>query len=150
MNRFAATLAAVAAFALALGVQAADEKRGQSIGDTQERSKMMPVPPNPKPPSPMSQGEIKKVEITLAPGKLHEECMDLQPGQQLRYEFDAPSRLDFNIHYHQGSEVVFPVERRDIASDKGVFEPAMKQHYCMMWSSAAKEPSALSYEFRVE
>jgi hypothetical protein len=90
-----------------------------------------------------------QVEITMEPGRPHEECMDLRPVDLLHYSFQATRPVQFNIHYHEGATVGYPVKKDNISADKGTFTPDRDQFYCMMWTNSQSGPVNLSYEFTV-
>lgn len=89
-------------------------------------------------------------EKTLAPGEVHEECMTLKATQSLIYSYRANFPLSFNIHYHEGKDVIFPVKKDNSKLHKDVFKATVKQDYCLMWTNTAKEPITISYEFQIE
>ncbi len=89
-------------------------------------------------------------EITLTKNKVHEECLSLNPSQKMSYSFTAVAPLDFNIHYHVGEKVFYPVKKDKVTSQKDVFKPKEKQDYCLMWTNTEDAPATLKYEFHVE
>lgn len=72
---------------------------------------------------------------TLAPGGMHEECVKLKKGESRRFEWSSDAALDFNIHYHDGTEVFYPVKRDSVMKDKGTFKAKVAQDYCWMWTA---------------
>ena len=86
----------------------------------------------------------------IAPGKIHEACLALAPGARLSYSFHTDMPLNFNIHYHQGQNVLFPVKKDAVKSDTDVFEAKTREDYCMMWSNPSKQPVSVFYRFSVE
>src|SRR5438105_2872675 len=61
------------------------------------------------------------VAAHIAPGKLHEECLRLEAGDKRRYHWKANAAVDFNIHYHRGDDVFYPVKREGMRGDGGTF-----------------------------
>ncbi|MGZ5033296.1 MAG: hypothetical protein ACXWAC_08875 [Usitatibacter sp.] len=86
-------------------------------------------------------------EATLAPQAMHEECMRLDAGQRRRYHWKSDSAVDFNIHYHRGNEVFYPVKRDGMRGDGGTFAAKSGEDYCWMWT-ARNAPAKL--EGRIE
>ncbi len=39
-----------------------------------------------------------------------EHCLKLAAGERIRYRFRATGAVDFNIHYHRGKDVHYPVK----------------------------------------
>ena len=78
------------------------------------------------------------VKVTLEPGKIHEECMKLAAGGKRRYHWKSDAPVDFNIHYHRGSEVFYPVKRDGMRGDGGTFTAKSSEEYCWMWTAKEK------------
>jgi hypothetical protein len=74
-------------------------------------------------------------ELTLAAGKMHEVCAHLAKGEKRRYHWKASGPVDFNIHYHEGNEVFYPVKRELMRGDGGTFVAKVEQDYCWMWTA---------------
>ena len=77
----------------------------------------------------------RAVSLTLEPGKIHEECMRLEAGQKRRYHWKSSAPVDFNVHYHEGPEVFYPVKRDLMRGDGGTFTAKIAQDYCWMWTA---------------
>ena len=56
--------------------------------------------------------------FTLSGKAFDERCVNLDAGQSIRYRFKASAPVDFNIHYHRGEEVVFPVRKAELLSKR--------------------------------
>jgi hypothetical protein len=80
----------------------------------------------------------KSLEVALAPRQSHEECMRLEPGEERRYSWKATAPVDFNIHYHDAQDAVYPVKRDGMRGDGGSFKPKAAQEYCWMWTAREK------------
>ena len=98
--------------------------------------------PSPTPPPPGAQS--KKIELPA--GEFHEECVELAAGQRLVYDFSAAKPVKFNIHYHAGGKVFYPV-RKSARHARGVFTSRAAQGYCMMWTNAHAVSIDLNYHF---
>jgi hypothetical protein len=83
-------------------------------------------------------------------GDIHEECMNLEPGDTLSYAYRSDVPLEFNIHYHEGEVVHFPARESASALRSGRFVADTAQHYCMMWSNAGPRAAALDVEFELK
>ena len=55
-------------------------------------------------------------QSTAAAGKFADVCGKLPAGTSVRWDFEASTPLDFNVHYHVGKEVVFPSKLAAVAS----------------------------------
>ena len=71
----------------------------------------------------------------IAAGEIHEECLRLAKGESRRYEWRSNIALDFNIHYHEGSEVFYPVKRDSVKRSRSSFKAKVAQDYCWMWTA---------------
>lgn len=87
--------------------------------------------------------------MTVEPGKMHEECMKLDAGDKLSYEFESGTDLIFNVHYHVGEEIIFPVEDHKTSAESSALEIEIEQDYCLMWTNRSPEDSDLHYEVKV-
>jgi hypothetical protein len=89
------------------------------------------------------------IEVVLQPGKAHEECFTLQPGQRVQYHFKLDRPGEFNLHYHRGKEVFYPRRSEAVLEQKGDYVAAAAEKYCLMWSGSPKGATKLGYEFIV-
>ena len=80
----------------------------------------------------------------ITPFEIHEECLNMLPGDWLVYRFQAQRPVAFNIHYHEGKSVIMPVSRDNATADDGTFRPLIPQDYCLMWE-AGREGAILDY-----
>jgi hypothetical protein len=84
---------------------------------------------------------------TLQPKAVHEECVRVESGETRRYLWKSDAPVDFNIHYHKGDDVSYPVKRAAMRGDGGTFTAKTGEDYCWMWTARDK-PAKL--EGRVE
>ena len=78
------------------------------------------------------------VDVTLAAGKIHEECLHIGPGDKRRYHWKSDAPVDFNIHYHKQTEIFYPVKRDGMRGDGGTFRAKTGEDYCWMWTARDK------------
>ena len=78
------------------------------------------------------------VNVTLEPGKMHEECMKIEAGGKRKYHWKANAPVDFNVHYHRDKEVFYPVKRDAMRGDGGTFGAKTGEDYCWMWTARDK------------
>jgi hypothetical protein len=76
--------------------------------------------------------------VTLDATRIHESCVKLDKGETARYEWKSDTPLDFNIHYHEGKEVFYPVKRDGATKGKDTFKAKIAQEYCWMWTASRK------------
>ena len=82
-------------------------------------------------------GDKLPVEANLAPRAIHEACVRLEAGQSRRWHWKSNQPVDFNIHYHRGDEVLYPVKRDGMRGDGGTFTARTGEDYCWMWTARA-------------
>ena len=81
---------------------------------------------------------------SVQPGKFLELCGGLTKGQAIDWSFDADRALDFNVHFHEGKDVVFPEKQIAVTKASGTLNVAVKQDYCWMWSNKSATPTKLT------
>ena len=74
--------------------------------------------------------------VALDANKIHESCLKLEKGETARYEWKSDVPLDFNIHYHEGREVFYPLKRDGATRGKDTFRAKIAQEYCWMWTAS--------------
>jgi len=80
----------------------------------------------------------------IAPGKMLEVCGRIDKRQQVAWSFESDAALDFNIHYHEGTRVVFAA-RRDATSAAGdTLVAPLRQDYCWMWTNRGVAPVSVT------
>ena len=86
-----------------------------------------------------SSGDKHAFSATVSAGGVHEECVKLAKDESRRYEWSSNAAVDFNIHYHEGAEVTYPVKRDGMRTDGGTFTASKgTQDYCWMWTARDK------------
>ena len=87
--------------------------------------------------SPDDGGKARAFSHALKPGGIAEECLRLEAGRSRRFEWASDSPVDFNIHYHQGNDVSYPVKVNGRAKGGGRFTAKAGEDYCWMWTAKA-------------
>jgi len=90
-----------------------------------------------------ASGQFSK-EVAIAPGKFVEACEKLPKGAKVAWSFEAPSHLDFNIHFHEGKQVRFPAKKNQVAKDAGTLNTKVEQDYCWMWTNKGAAETTLN------
>ena len=96
---------------------------------------------------------IKRDTVTLKSSNMHEECFELVGRQKLFYEFNSDQPVDFNVHFHNGDKVHYPVQQNGVTKYDGMidsednrFKGSTEKHYCLMWENPETGQVNLSYE----
>lgn len=80
--------------------------------------------------------------VTAAPGPFRlevpargfeEHCLKLEAGDLIRYRYTATAEVDFNIHYHRGNDVLYPVKSTSSRAADARFAAPHADTYCLMW-----------------
>jgi hypothetical protein len=71
-------------------------------------------------------------EGRIEPGKFAEVCGKVAPGQDIQWRYEASAALEFNIHYHVGKNVKYPL-RTTAQSADGELRVASSEDHCWMW-----------------
>ena len=90
-----------------------------------------------------ASGRFDRV-IDLAPAKFAEVCGRLTKGQSITWSFKSGEPSNFNIHYHEGKNVVFPAKRDRTAALNGELQVGTDQDYCWMWDNPGDAGTTLT------
>ena len=77
-----------------------------------------------------------------------EECFALPAGASIGYFFEATGPVDFNIHFHRGSAVEYPVRVDQVRQADDHFTAPSAEEYCLMWTNRAGQPVTVSGTIR--
>lgn len=86
--------------------------------------------------------------LSIAPGQYAELCGALAKGQTVQWRFEAGAPLDFNIHYHQGEDVIYPARASGVAQSEGTLKVDPAQDYCWMWTNESQAAVALTVKLK--
>ncbi|WP_144395450.1 hypothetical protein [Pleionea sediminis] len=90
-----------------------------------------------------------KDETSVASGKIHEVCFKLEQQQPIKFSFKASDPLLFNVHYHEGDNVIYPVGEQLTPEFKPTsFVAPVTQTYCLMWTNTQKNSVELTTEIK--
>lgn len=86
--------------------------------------------------------------LDLAPAKFAEVCGLLTKGRSIAWSFRSGQPLNFNVHYHEGKNVVFPVKKDRTAELDGELPVGVDQDYCWMWENPGGAGTTLTMALR--
>ncbi|MEO5692007.1 MAG: hypothetical protein ABIQ72_02695, partial [Usitatibacter sp.] len=66
------------------------------------------------------------------------ECARIESGEKRVWHWKSNAPVDFNVHYHVGNDVFYPIKRDAVRGDGGTFSPNLAQDYCWMWTARDK------------
>ena len=65
--------------------------------------------------------------MKVAPGKFAEVCGQLAKDQLVAWSFKGDRPMNFNIHYHEGKQVVFPAKQDAAVDAQGKLDVSLGQ-----------------------
>jgi hypothetical protein len=87
-------------------------------------------------------GKERPFEVQMNPGGIHEECVRLEAGRSRAFRWKSDGPVDFNIHFHRGDDVSYPVKLNGQVQGAGRFTAKSGEDYCWMWT--AKRPTRVT------
>ncbi len=93
-------------------------------------------------------GDSRRIahDIKVPAGKIAEACGRMAVGSTVQWRFSSSVALDFNIHYHEGSKVVYPVKQDGTAASDGDLEVVVGEAYCWMWTNRSSGATSVRLE----
>jgi hypothetical protein len=85
---------------------------------------------------------------TILPRQIAEECFALPAGQTIGYAFEATGPVDFNIHFHRGNDVFYPVQADQVRRSDNRFTASSTEEFCLMWTNRSAQEVTLTGELR--
>ena len=64
----------------------------------------------------------------------------------MQWHYQASGPLDFEIHYHEGKAVSFPMRQAGRARADGTLNVAVSEPYCWMWKNTAPQPISVTID----
>ena len=87
---------------------------------------------------------------TLAPKELLEICGKLPKGSRVAWSFEANAPAEFNIHVHQGKDVIYPTRLDRVERAEGVQTFDAEPAHCWMWTNKSGKAMQIRAELRQE
>ena len=89
----------------------------------------------------LAQGtNVAAFRYEIQPGKIAEECRALAAGEVVRYRFQVSAVVDFNVHFHRGDAVEYPIKKVGITDEVSTFVAPSGEEFCWMWSNRNTSP----------
>jgi len=87
-------------------------------------------------------------KATLAPKEFLEVCGKLPRGGRVQWSYDATAPLPFNIHVHQGKDIVYPARLEQAESAQGLQVFDAEPAHCWMWTNKSAETVRVSVQLQ--
>lgn len=82
---------------------------------------------------------LKPFRHEIKSGKIEEECRLMDAGAKVAYRFASSAPVAFNVHFHQGKLVEYPIKVDRTGGENGIFIAASKQEFCWMWTNSSND-----------
>lgn len=89
-----------------------------------------------------AQSAGKPFSHMIKPRGVAEECFKLAGGESVGYAFESTVPVDFNIHFHRGEAVEYPVKIDGASRANDRFSAPSTEEFCLMWTN--RTPGAVS------
>jgi hypothetical protein len=83
--------------------------------------------------------------VTMAPFEFRELCVALADDQKIDVEFQSGEPIEYDIHYHDGFTVRFPVKLTGVTTHSDQFVAESDRAYCLMWFNGGLKETSLRY-----
>lgn len=87
--------------------------------------------------------------VTTHKDDIGEICPEMETGQTLSFDFKSNHEVEFNLHYHEGEKVTYPIEPHKVTTLEQSYTAPMKQTYCLMWKGLDAEPSKIKVNYQI-
>lgn len=87
--------------------------------------------------------------IVIKSQKMVEKCLLLNARQTLEYEFKTSAKVNFNLHYHKGDAIYYPVKKDRTNSENDSYEAQVREEFCLMWENKTSTDVELNYSYKV-
>jgi hypothetical protein len=84
--------------------------------------------------------------LSLAPFEFREFCLEMSARDEIEYDFQSDRPVQFNIHYHEGIKIHYPVQLNGITVRADKFVAEVDQFYCLMWTNESITSTSLTYQ----
>jgi hypothetical protein len=86
-----------------------------------------------------AQNATRSFTHTIRVRAAAEECVKLSAGESIHYAFEASAPVEFNVHFHRGDAIEYPVRSGALARADERFTAPSAQEYCLMWTNPSQQ-----------
>ena len=97
-----------------------------------------------------SAGAPGSFRLEILSGASEEWCFEARSGDLIVYRFEADAQLVFNLHYHDGDAIRYPVPAHPSAAEKGQLRVPSSNGYCVMWTNEGDAAVNLTADILVD
>jgi hypothetical protein len=88
-------------------------------------------------------------EALLAGEAMTEVCGPLNENDVVEWKLKSATPVDFNIHYHQGDEVVYPARVNSVRELGDRLNVTLTQSYCWMLTNPQPGPTVIELDLQL-
>ena len=88
-------------------------------------------------------------EGLLEGAAMTEICGPLDANAVVEWLVKSPSPVDFNIHYHQGEEVIYPTRQNGVSNLTDRLTAATAETYCWMFTNPKATPTVITLDLQL-
>ena len=93
----------------------------------------------------LSTLQARSDTVTMAPFEFRELCVALSDGQKIKVEFQSGQPVEYDMHYHDGFIIRFPVKLTDVTKYSDQFVAKSDRAYCLMWVNRGLKETSMRY-----
>jgi hypothetical protein len=94
----------------------------------------------------LSTLSLRSDTVTMAPFEFRELCLGLSGNQKISVEFQSGEPVEYDIHYHDGFTIRFPVKLTDVTKHTHQHVADSDRAYCLMWFNRGLKETSLRYK----
>ncbi|MEM7195235.1 MAG: hypothetical protein AAF402_09810 [Pseudomonadota bacterium] len=87
--------------------------------------------------------------IELVPGAVYEICLPIEKSKEIAFSFSSTHIVEFNVHYHQGTEIRFPIEKTATKSKTESVPIEIAIDHCLTWKNQQNKKTTLRYFYEI-
>jgi len=91
----------------------------------------------------------EETSTTIFPYKSKEKCFLLKAGEKVSFSFNANLAVNFNLHFHQGKQVNYPIKYQMVKTLFKDYTSESENTYCLMWKNSKSHKIQLTYQIKI-
>jgi len=88
--------------------------------------------------------------IRRNPGAIMEHCTGIEKNVLISYQSFSAHPVNFSVHFHQGSGLLFPVPQRLVTDTSGSFMADKTGAYCFVWENPTKKSNGWGVKLKYQ
>jgi hypothetical protein len=88
-------------------------------------------------------------ESLLHGAAMTEICGPLDANAAVDWQVKSSTPIDFNVHYHQGEEVLYPTRKSGVGNLHDRLAVAVAETYCWMFTNPLQTPTVITLNLQL-